>query len=160
MEKPCRKISFNFRMRFGLLIFFCALGFRAFAQQDKPLPPLQPGQVEGVVYDKDTKDRIARTNIINTTTGKSFYNNLKGEFRIDAHSGDRLVFLREEYLPDTIIVKENTGMAVYLAAGCHSAWGRSNHSAILFLHPLSGLAGAQVKNSKQGLWLQIAMIIF
>jgi hypothetical protein len=114
VEKPGRKISFKFRMRFGLLIFFCALGFRVFAQQDKPLPPLQPGQVEGVVYDKDTKDRIARTNIINTTTGKSFYNNLKGEFRIDAHAGDKLVFLREEYLPDTVIVKENTGMAVSL----------------------------------------------
>ena len=111
--KPGRKFSFNFTMKLWLLlVFFCGLFYSAFAQ-DKP-DRQSDNQVEGVVFDKDTKDRIARTNIINTTTGKSFYNNLKGEFKIDARQGDKLVFLREDYLPDTLIVKGNANMAVSL----------------------------------------------
>lgn len=110
--KPAVKLNFNFRMRLWLLLLFCGLFFKAFAQ-DKPTHP-QGGQVEGVVYDKDTKDRVARTNIINTTTGKFFYNNLKGEFKIDAHPGDQLVFLRQDYFSDTLIVKDYSNLAVSL----------------------------------------------
>lgn len=110
--KPRRKHSFIFIMRLWLLLLFCGLYFRSLAQ-DKPGRP-QDVQVEGVVFDKDTKDRVARTNIINTTTGKSFYNNLKGEFKIDARSGDKLIFIREDYLNDTLIVKGNANMAVSL----------------------------------------------
>ena len=72
------------------------------------------GQIEGVVYDKDTKDRVARTNIINNTTGKSFYNNLKGEFKIDAKPGDQLIFIKQDYLPDTLLVKDNENLVVSL----------------------------------------------
>ncbi|MGZ3752294.1 MAG: hypothetical protein ACXVB0_05740 [Mucilaginibacter sp.] len=99
-------------MRLWLLLLFCGLVCRGLAQ-DKTSHP-QDGQVEGIVFDKDTKDRVARTNIINTTTGKSFYNNLKGEFKIDANTGDQLVFLREDYLADTVIVKGNANLAVSL----------------------------------------------
>lgn len=108
--KPGRKFSFNFRMRIWLLILFCALCLGVVAQ-DNPAPP-QGGEVRGVVYDKDTKARIARTNIINTTTGKSFYNNLKGEFKVDAKPGDHLVFLRVDYKADTLIVKNTENIAV------------------------------------------------
>lgn len=107
--KRGRKFSFNFRMKLWLLLIFCGLFLRA-AAQDKPAPS-QDGQIDGVVYDKDTKDRIARTNIINTTTGKSFYNNFKGEFKVDAHPGDQLVFLRQDYLPDTLVIR-GTGSIV------------------------------------------------
>ena len=110
--KPAVKVNFKFRMRLWLLLLFCGLFFKAFAQ-DKQTHP-QGGQVEGVVYDKDTKDRVARTNIINTTTGKFFYNNLKGEFKIDAHPGDQLVFLRQDYFSDTLIVKDYSNLAVSL----------------------------------------------
>jgi hypothetical protein len=110
--KPCRKINFNLGMRLGLLIFFCGLVFGAYAQ-DKPSPPTG-GQVEGIVFDKETKDRVARTNINNTTTGKSFYNNFKGEFKVDAKPGDKLVFTREDYLPDTLIVKDPGNIVVSL----------------------------------------------
>lgn len=110
--KPGRKFSFSIRMRIWLLFLFCVLCLRVVAQ-DSAAPP-QAGQVEGVVYDKDTKDRIARTNIINTTTGKSFYNNLKGEFKVDAKPGDQLVFLRIDYMADTLIVKNTQNMAVSL----------------------------------------------
>jgi hypothetical protein len=110
--KPGRKISFNLGMRLWLLIFFCGLVFRSYAQ-DKPAPPTD-GQIEGIIYDKDTKDRVARTNIINTTTGKSYYDNLKGEFKIDAKPGDKLLFLREDYFSDTLIVKSTASLAVSL----------------------------------------------
>ncbi|HEY4195386.1 MAG TPA: hypothetical protein VGM63_07615 [Mucilaginibacter sp.] len=99
-------------MRLWLLIIFCGFVFRSYAQ-NKPSTP-NGGQVEGIVFDKDTKDRVARTNITNTTSGKSFYNNFKGEFKVDAKRGDKLVFTREDYLPDTLIVKDTASMAVSL----------------------------------------------
>ncbi len=110
--KPGRKIIFNLGMRLWLLIIFCGLVFRSYAQ-DKP-SPTTGGQIEGIVFDKDTKDRVARTNINNTTTGKSFYNNFKGEFKVDARPGDKLVFIREDYLPDTLVVKDAGNLVVSL----------------------------------------------
>jgi hypothetical protein len=110
--KPGRKFSFSLRMRLWLLLLFCGLFFRSFAQDNQAHQ--QDGQVEGIVFDKDTKDRVARTNIINTATGKSLYNNLKGEFKIDAHTGDKLIFIRQDYLPDTIIVKGSANLVVSL----------------------------------------------
>jgi hypothetical protein len=110
--KPGRKLSFNFRMRLSLLLLLCGLSFRSIAQ-DKPSSK-QQGQIEGVVYDKDTKDRLARTNIINNNTGESFYNNLKGEFKIDAKPGDQLIFIKQDYLPDTILVKDKENLVVSL----------------------------------------------
>jgi hypothetical protein len=110
VTKPGQKISFNLGMRSGLLLFFCGLVFNVYAQ-DKPSPA---SQVEGIVFDKDTKDRVARTNINNTTTGKSFYNNFKGEFKVDAKPGDKLVFTREDYVPDTLMVKDMGNMVVSL----------------------------------------------
>jgi hypothetical protein len=92
-------------MRLWLVLLFCGIFFKAFAQEK---------QVEGIVFDKDTKDRVARTNILNTRTNKSFYNDLKGEFKIDAQPGDHLVFTKQDFLPDTILVKSYSNIAVYL----------------------------------------------
>lgn len=99
-------------MRLWLPLVLCGMFFKVYAQ-DKPTGP-QSGQIEGVVYDKDTKTRVARTNIINITTDQSFYNNLKGEFKIDARPGDKLVFLKDAYFPDTLIVKDNANLVVSL----------------------------------------------
>ena len=109
---PGRKLSFGFRMKLWLLLLLCGLSVRVIAQ-DKPTPK-HDGQVEGVVYDKDTKERVARTNIINNTTGESFYNNLKGEFKIDAKPGDQLIFIKQDYLPDTLLIKDNENLVVSL----------------------------------------------
>ena len=105
-------LSFNLTMRLWLMLLFCGLCCKAFTQ-DK-IAHTQEGQIEGVVYDNDTRDRVARVNIINATTGKSFYNNLKGEFKIDAKTGDQLVFIRQEYWTDTILVKNNANLVVSL----------------------------------------------
>ncbi len=104
--KPDRKLSFDFRMRWWLLLLLCGLTFRCLAQESS--------QIEGVVFDKDTKERIARTNIINNTTGKSFYNNLKGEFKINAKPGDQLIFMRQDYFTDTLTVHSNDNLVVSL----------------------------------------------
>lgn len=103
--RPCQKFSFNVGMKFWLLLFICGSYVKVFAQE---------GQVEGLIFDKDTKDRVAHVNIINTRTGKSSYNDLKGEFKVDAQQGDKLVFIKQDYLPDTILIKSPANIAVYL----------------------------------------------
>lgn len=100
-----RKIGFNAAIRIGLPLLFSLGLSRAFAQE-KP--------IEGIVFDKDTKERVARTNIVNETTGKSYYDDLKGEFKIDARVGDQLIFNKDEYYPDTIMVKNTGSLLVYL----------------------------------------------
>jgi hypothetical protein len=103
--KAARKLNFIFIMRFWLLLMLCGLVFKAAAQEN---------QVEGIVFDKFTLDRVDRVNIQNITTGKSFYNNLKGEFKIDARPGDKIVLTRDNYAPDTIDLKSNANLVVYL----------------------------------------------
>ena len=49
------------------------------------------------------------------TTGISrVYNNLKGEFKIAARAGDKLTFVRANYHPDTLTVKDGEPLAVYM----------------------------------------------
>ncbi|WDF55526.1 hypothetical protein [Mucilaginibacter sp. KACC 22063] len=74
----------------------------------------QDRKADGVVFDKDSKERIAKVNIINTRTGESIYNNLQAEFHINARSGDHLIFSKPNYLSDTITVSGTGSIAVYL----------------------------------------------
>ena len=106
MGKPRLSVSFSLIMKtwlFFLFSFFITV--KVFAQEKT---------IEGIVFDKDTRERIAKTNILNSTTGKSFYNDLKGEFKIDAQTGDVLVFNKQDYYPDTIKIKSGANLAVYL----------------------------------------------
>jgi hypothetical protein len=66
------------------------------------------------VFDKDSKDRIASVNVRNATTDISDYNNLKGEFKINAKAGDVLIFSRTDYHPDTVKIKNNAPLAIYM----------------------------------------------
>lgn len=103
---PGRTFSFGFAMRRSLLVFLF-LGFSSvvFAQQNK---------VDGIVFDKGTNERIAIVNIINTTTGHSVYNNLKGEYSIEARPGDVLIFSKQYYFSDTVKVLNYSSQAIYL----------------------------------------------
>ena len=94
-------------MKFWLLLVFCFTTVLCFAQ-DKP--------VAGLVFDKTTKERIAKVNIRNLRNGQSVYNNLKAEFKIMAQPGDALVFSKLNYFNDTIKVQANGDMAVYIKA--------------------------------------------
>jgi len=94
-------------MKLWLLLLLCLPALNALSQ-DKT--------VVGLVFDKVTKERIARVNIRNLRNGQSVYNNLKAEFKIQAQPGDLLVFSKQNYFTDTLKVQRNADMAVYLKA--------------------------------------------
>jgi hypothetical protein len=69
--------------------------------QDRP--------IQGIVFDKDSKQRLTRVYIFNTRTGDGFYNTTKGEFKTNAREGDILLAALQGYGVDTISInKENT----------------------------------------------------
>lgn len=71
-------------------------------------------KVEGMVFDKVSKERMALVNVRNASTGESTYDNLKGEFTIDAKVGDALIFTKQFYKPDTIKVTDYKSLAIYM----------------------------------------------
>jgi hypothetical protein len=105
MLKMGQWFSFGAAMKSGLLLCFLLIGSRCFCQ-DK--------SVIGIVFDNDSKSRIATVNVSNITTGISIYNNLKGEFKITAKKGDLLVFTRLGYHPDTTKVDNDAPQAIYM----------------------------------------------
>jgi len=105
MSKHCRTFIFGATMKIWMLLFFCTLSVKVFAQQKT---------IDGIVFDKESKDRIAKVNVLNTTTGKSVYNTFKGEFKIDAKPGDILVFTKFDHYADTLQVQNNTSLAIYM----------------------------------------------
>ncbi|MFD1258936.1 hypothetical protein ACFQ3S_19180 [Mucilaginibacter terrae] len=94
-------------MRIWLLLLLCLPALIALSQE-KP--------VVGLVFDKNTKERIAKVNVRNLRNGQSVYNNLKAEFNIQAQPGDALVFTKQGYFSDTLKVQRYGDMAVYLKA--------------------------------------------
>jgi len=92
-------------MKYWLQAAFVFTALNCFAQ-DKP--------VEGIVFDKATKERVAGINIHDLNDHATVYNNLKGEFSIKANVGDRLVLSRLDYHPDTIKVLNKDAIAVYM----------------------------------------------
>ncbi|MFI5160336.1 MAG: hypothetical protein ACHQHN_03620 [Sphingobacteriales bacterium] len=99
------------RMKWALLLLAMLKVLNGFAQSTQTSAN---ATIEGIVFDHDTKDRVARTIIYNITTRKFWYNNLKGEFKVDANPGDKLVFSKQDYLPDTVSIKDASNIAVYL----------------------------------------------
>ena len=71
-------------------------------------------EVNGIVYDKDTKQRVAKVYIYNTNQDLGTFNNLKGEFHLKVSPGDVLIAATEGYFPDTISVKGEETMILYL----------------------------------------------
>jgi hypothetical protein len=92
-------------MRFTALLLFCLLSLKALAQETT---------VAGIVFDADSKERVARVKVLNINTGKSVYDNLNGVFNIEAQTGDQLIFSQQEHLSDTIKVQNHVPIAVYM----------------------------------------------
>lgn len=65
--------------------------------QEKPL--------QGLVIDKDTRQRLAKVYIYNMRSGDGLYNNTKGEFNTFAILGDTLVAALTGYGVDTVIFR-------------------------------------------------------
>ena len=122
MLKNCRTLSFVPSMKAGLFLFLFLITLKCFSQ-DKA--------VAGIVFDKESRDRIASVNIRDVTTGISIYNNLKGEFKIISKVGDELIFSRQEYHPDTIKVQSNAPLAIYMTRVAIQLSEVSIHDTIL-----------------------------
>lgn len=86
---------------FFILILFTGLSKLLYAQT-KP--------VQGIVIDKESKQRLAKVYIYNIRTGDGLYNNTKGEFSTVAIPGDTLVAALSGYGVDTMIFKGQTAM--------------------------------------------------
>lgn len=66
----------------------------------------QDGEIEGIVLDVETRQRISRVFVYNPRNDAGGYNNTKGEFSILAKPGDILIAASEGYFPDTIQVAD------------------------------------------------------
>jgi hypothetical protein len=90
--------------KLGLLIYCIFYSALLFAQQE----------IDGLVYDQNTKQRIAKVYIYNTHTDSGTFTNLKGEFRLSVSPGDVLVAAVEGYFPDTLTIKDEPAILFYL----------------------------------------------
>lgn len=106
MPITCRCFSFIPSMKFWVIAIFFAAQISAVFAQERPL--------DGIVFDKDSKERIAKVNIYNLRDGASAYDNLKAEFRIKALTGDILIFSKTGYINDTVAVSADNTLIVYL----------------------------------------------
>ncbi|WGQ07888.1 hypothetical protein QG516_15105 [Pedobacter gandavensis] len=82
--------------RLGLFLLLSFLSFKIFAQQ-----PV----VQGFVIDKESKLRLAKVYVYNSSKDEGIYNNPKGEFSIKASVGDTLFAVLQGYALDTLVYK-------------------------------------------------------
>lgn len=87
------------------ILFIFLFGGKLFAQEKT---------IQGIVFDKDSKQRLNRVYIYNTNTSKGFYNNSKGEFTATARPGDILLAALQGYKVDTISVGSQNTLLFYL----------------------------------------------
>lgn len=59
-------------------------------------------QVEGIVFDKATNQRIAEVLIWNANTGEKVYNNSRGEFRLQVREGDTVFAEKKGFYKDSV----------------------------------------------------------
>lgn len=62
--------------------------------------------IQGIVFDRQTNQRIATVYIYNTANDEGGFNNLRGEFSIQANPGDILIAATKGYYADTLVVGE------------------------------------------------------
>ncbi|MXV49853.1 hypothetical protein GS399_02640 [Pedobacter sp. HMF7647] len=74
----------------------------------------QSHEVAGLIYDRDSKQRLTRVKITNLKTNQSFYNNVKGEFTTNASTGDSLSFSLPGYITEKVAVQSQRSLFVYL----------------------------------------------
>lgn len=74
----------------------------------------QTKTVQGFVVDKESKARIAKVYIYNSTKDEGIYNNNKGEFAIQAKVGDTLFSALSGYAIDTIVYKGQSAVIFQL----------------------------------------------
>ncbi|MDQ8005026.1 MAG: hypothetical protein REI64_09530 [Pedobacter sp.] len=91
------------RILFWSILFLSALN--TFAQQ-KTVP--------GFVVDKDTKLRLAKVYIYNSSVDEGFYNNTKGEFSAPVKLGDTLFAALSGHAMDTVVYRGQSAIVFQL----------------------------------------------
>jgi hypothetical protein len=74
----------------------------------------QEKQIQGIVFDRSSKQRLTRVYIYNLRTSKGFFNNSKGEFATNAQQGDIFIAALQGYGVDTVSVKNQNTILFYL----------------------------------------------
>lgn len=74
----------------------------------------QEKQIQGIVFDQATKERIARVFVTNMRSKANIYNNIKGEFTVNVQLNDVLIFSKIGYFNDTVKIKAIQSVPVYL----------------------------------------------
>jgi len=92
-------------MRFILACIFLLSVVSAFAQQKA---------VQGFVVDKDTKLRLAKVYIYNSSLDEGFYNNTKGEFVAPVKVGDTLFAALSGHAMDTVVYRGQSAIVFQL----------------------------------------------
>lgn len=92
-------------MRFLLACIFLLNMVSAFAQQKA---------VQGFVVDKDTKLRLAKVYIYNSSLDEGFYNNTKGEFVAPVKVGDTLFAALSGHAMDTVVYRGQSAIVFQL----------------------------------------------
>lgn len=92
----------------NVIVSFCLFlaANTAFAQQRKP--------VAGFVVDTDSKIRLSRVYLYNPGADEGVFNNLKGEFYINAKPGDTICAAVNGYAMDTLIYHGQNALVVQL----------------------------------------------
>lgn len=93
-------------MRFLLLSILGFSTLMGFAQQQKA--------VQGFVVDKDTKLRLAKVYIYNSSIDEGFYNNTKGEFVANVKPGDTLFAALTGHAMDTVVYRGQSAIVFQL----------------------------------------------
>ncbi|WP_207429289.1 carboxypeptidase-like regulatory domain-containing protein [Pedobacter sp. SYSU D00535] len=88
------------------LLFFFIISFCTLFAQER--------EVQGLVFDLDTKQRLSRVYLYNLRTHKGFYNNTKGEFSTRVSKGDTLIAALPGYRVDTLTVQNQNTLLFYL----------------------------------------------
>lgn len=74
----------------------------------------QEKQIQGIIFDQATKERIASVLVSNSRTKANIFNNLKGEFTISVRLNDLLIFSKTGYFNDTVKITALQTLPVYL----------------------------------------------
>ena len=92
------------------IFIFLAIPYQALAQEDSV--SRSRVDVQGIVFDKQTKQRVSRVYIYNTSSDIGLFNNTKGEFTLPVAKGDELIVAVEGYHPDTLTY-QNQALIVF-----------------------------------------------
>ena len=98
-------VKFHIKNILLLLLFLSLNGIATLCAQVR---------VEGLVSDRQTKQRVSNVRITNLRTGDVVYNNTKGEFSLEGKQGDQFVTKAQGYFADTVKISTTPIMIIQL----------------------------------------------